>query len=263
MSNPTIFGVDLMSDSIDFIKKMWGGMGVPGMVVPTLSVEEIDKKIADLKAVEGWLSLNLNMLRGTIQGLEVQSATLSALQSIVAISMPKADEKPFSGFASGSPSSTTAAENPSDGTAAWAAMVSQFPFSFIPETTKTADEVTPKSEAAPIVASAPPREADSVPDKTTETQVPSATAGAWWDALQSQFKQVVSSVMAAEATQTKDASEALKPSAKPEPALKSKGATVKARAQANPKTSTTTATKASRKVAVKPAAARAKKVTPK
>jgi ribosomal protein L29 len=32
-------------------------MGVPGITAPTMSVEELDKKINDLKAVEAWLNL--------------------------------------------------------------------------------------------------------------------------------------------------------------------------------------------------------------
>ncbi len=76
----TIPGMDAVTDTLDFVKNLWGGMSVPGMglpgiVMPTLSVEEINKQIADLKAVESWLSLNMNMLRGTIQALEVQRAT--------------------------------------------------------------------------------------------------------------------------------------------------------------------------------------------
>jgi len=57
------------------------GVPMPGMVTPTLDVADIDKRIADLKSVENWLSLNLNVLRMTIQGLEMQKATLTAMQS--------------------------------------------------------------------------------------------------------------------------------------------------------------------------------------
>src|SRR3954463_3728875 len=87
MSNPNmsgIPGVGAMTDTLDFVKKMWGGMNIPGMAMPTLSVDDINKQIADLKAVESWLTLNMNMLRGTIQALEVQSATIAALQSMSA-----------------------------------------------------------------------------------------------------------------------------------------------------------------------------------
>ena len=71
------------ADPVEFLRKMWGNMGipVPGMVVPTLDVNELEKKIADLKAVEGWLKLNLNMLQLHIQGLEIQCGTLNAMKN--------------------------------------------------------------------------------------------------------------------------------------------------------------------------------------
>lgn len=71
-------------DPLEMLKSMWSGMGfaLPGMVTPTLDVSELDKRIADLKTVEGWLKMNLNMLQMTIQGLEVQRATLAALQTL-------------------------------------------------------------------------------------------------------------------------------------------------------------------------------------
>lgn len=72
------------TDSMDFLRKMWGNMGipVPGMVVPTLDVNELEKRITDLKAVEGWLKMNLNMLQLHIQGLEMQCGTLTAMKNL-------------------------------------------------------------------------------------------------------------------------------------------------------------------------------------
>jgi hypothetical protein len=72
-----------MPDPFEFLKSLWGPMGipVPGMVTPTLNVDEIDKRISDLRSVENWLNLNLNVLKMTIQGLEMQRTTLSAMQS--------------------------------------------------------------------------------------------------------------------------------------------------------------------------------------
>ena len=71
-------------DPFDFLKKLWGPTGLPlaGMMPPLLDPNEIDKRIADLKSVETWLGMNLNVLRMTIQGLEMQKATLSAFQSL-------------------------------------------------------------------------------------------------------------------------------------------------------------------------------------
>lgn len=70
-------------DPLEFVKSLWGGMGfsLPGMVTPTVDTDELAKRIADLKAVEGWLRMNLNMLQMSIQTLEMQRAALSAMQA--------------------------------------------------------------------------------------------------------------------------------------------------------------------------------------
>src|ERR1700735_843368 len=54
---------------------------VPKMVTPLTNPEELDRRITDLRAVEQWLKLNLHMLQSTIQGFEVQRATLATLQA--------------------------------------------------------------------------------------------------------------------------------------------------------------------------------------
>jgi hypothetical protein len=51
-------------------------------VAPTLSVEELDKRIQELKTVQFWLEQNTNALKATIQALEVQKMTLSTLQGM-------------------------------------------------------------------------------------------------------------------------------------------------------------------------------------
>ena len=103
-----------MTDTLDFVKNLWGGMGVPGMTAPTLSVDDLDKKIADLKAVEAWLALNSSMVRGTIQALEVQRGTLAALKSM-GDAFAKAAEQP----ASGKDTSAAGAMPPFADPAAW------------------------------------------------------------------------------------------------------------------------------------------------
>ncbi len=78
------------ADTLDFVKNLWGGMQIPGfnqaagMSIPTSWAQDLDKKIEDLKTVESWLQVNMSTLRGTIQTLEVQRATLVALQSMSA-----------------------------------------------------------------------------------------------------------------------------------------------------------------------------------
>jgi len=67
-------------DPFEFMKSLWAPMGLPGVMAPTLDVGEVDRRIAELKSVENWLNMNLAALRMTIQGLEMQRATLAAMQ---------------------------------------------------------------------------------------------------------------------------------------------------------------------------------------
>jgi hypothetical protein len=69
------------SDPFEMFRRLWGPLGVPvpGMAMPTLDPQEIEKRIADLRSVETWLNMNLNMLRLSIQGLEMQKAALQAM----------------------------------------------------------------------------------------------------------------------------------------------------------------------------------------
>lgn len=73
-----------LHDPLNFMRNMWGNMGfsLPGMVTPTFDVEELDKRIKDLKAVEGWLRMNLSMLQMTIQSLEMQRTTVSTVKAM-------------------------------------------------------------------------------------------------------------------------------------------------------------------------------------
>ena len=77
-------------DPFDLFRRLWGPLGVPlpGMAMPTLDPAEVDKRIADLRSIEAWLNMNLNMVRFSIQGLEVQRAALAAMR---AATEPKKD----------------------------------------------------------------------------------------------------------------------------------------------------------------------------
>ncbi len=68
-------------DPFELFRRLWGPLGVPvpGMAMPTLDPNEVERRIAELKSVEGWLAMNLNMLRMAIQGLEMQKAALQAM----------------------------------------------------------------------------------------------------------------------------------------------------------------------------------------
>ena len=51
-------------------------------VAPTISVEELEKRIDELKAVQFWLEQNSRALAATIQALEVQKMTLATLKGM-------------------------------------------------------------------------------------------------------------------------------------------------------------------------------------
>jgi hypothetical protein len=69
-------------DPFEMFRRLWGPLGVPlpGMAMPTLDPDEIEKRIAELRSVEAWLAMNLNMVKFSIQGLEVQKAALLAMR---------------------------------------------------------------------------------------------------------------------------------------------------------------------------------------
>ena len=79
-------------DPFEMFRRLWGPLGIPlpGMTMPTLDPGEIEKRIAELRAVEGWLSMNLNMLRMAIQGLEVQKAALEAMRATARVGIDAA-----------------------------------------------------------------------------------------------------------------------------------------------------------------------------
>ena len=78
-------------DPFEFFRRLWGPLGVPlpGMGMPTLDPKELDKRIADLRSIEGWLNMNLNMVKFSIQGLELQRATLQAMRNATEPLPPK------------------------------------------------------------------------------------------------------------------------------------------------------------------------------
>ena len=69
-------------DPFEMFRRLWGPLGVPipGMAVPTFDPQEVEKRISELRSVEAWLAMNLNMLKFAIQGLEMQRAALQAMK---------------------------------------------------------------------------------------------------------------------------------------------------------------------------------------
>ena len=80
-------------DFFEMFRRLWGPLGVPipGMAVPTFDPQEVEKRIAELRSVEAWLTMNLNMLKFSIQGLELQRAALQAMRDVT---QPREEPKP-------------------------------------------------------------------------------------------------------------------------------------------------------------------------
>lgn len=177
----------------DFLKNLAGGAaagagsvpGIPSLaswVAPTLSVEEVDKRIQELKTVQYWLEQNGHALKATIQALEVQKMTLSTLRG-----MNVRMEDIASAF-----TKQAAAMAPAPAAAAPAA--SAAPVEPEPEEVEEEDEL-PEEEEAPA------------PQKTKTRARPAAAKskageGAavidpmqWWGSLTEQFQQIASSAL--------------------------------------------------------------------
>jgi hypothetical protein len=172
-----------MTDTLDFVKNLWGNMNVPGVTAPSLSTDELDKRISDLKAVEAWLNMNLTMLRGTIQALEVQRGTLATLKSMSA-TMAQAMNQPGAG----------GAPNPFQS------------FFNLPDTGGQAAAPQPAGAGAPPAAPQPAQgaQAQAGAGAAPAAELPPSVASmpaavAWWNLLQDQFKQAVASTMSPEA----------------------------------------------------------------
>ena len=191
MSNPAMSnlpGFGAIAETMEMVRTMWGGastpgLGIPGMVMPTLSVDEINKQISDLKAVESWLTLNMNMLRGTIQALEVQSATISTLRSMGESLSAAIKPAPVK-----SPESTYSF---------FRAPVQQAPEPApVPQAAAPAARVEPVAEKPEPVEQAPAKKESAVrPASDTPFATPMADPAAWWNLLQDQFKQAVNTAM--------------------------------------------------------------------
>jgi hypothetical protein len=87
MSDNTNFGFAKLVPGFDFLQNLAKGasQSMPSLsnwVAPTLNVEELDKRITELKAVHFWLDQNSKALLATIQALEVQKMTLATLQGM-------------------------------------------------------------------------------------------------------------------------------------------------------------------------------------
>lgn len=246
-----------INDPLSFVKNLWGGMHVPGMVTPTVSVDELDKKIQDLKTVESWLNVNMTMLKGTIQALEVQRATISTLQ---AMSESFAQQMNQAGAAESK--SESKPDSKSDSKHADKHVNASWP---MPEAgtfkkTAAAAEAPAEPEAAmpaePVQTKA---KTESGVGSQAEAMSPFANTANLWGMLQDQFKQAVSKAMATESipenAKSVNASDSKNAAGKSAANVTSDKAPAKAAAKAPPKAVAKAAGKASPKASAKAATA--------
>ena len=85
---------DSSKELFEFFQKMWNPMSfpIPGMFQPTMDVEEVEKKIHELQAVENWLKMNLTFVQMTVKTLEMQKSALETIQE--SAKNPPPEKKP-------------------------------------------------------------------------------------------------------------------------------------------------------------------------
>jgi hypothetical protein len=189
MSDSSAFGFGKFVPGFDFLQNLsntaaqatpgTSAGAVPGMaswVAPTLSIEDIDKRIQELKSVLFWLEQNTTALKATIQAMEVQKMTLSTLQSM---NVSMADlAKAFTAKAP-APEPQAAAPKP----------------------------VTPQAapETKPVQADDAVKETPEEPAKAAASAKPAVDPMQWWGALTQQFQNIAAAAVkdvAAEAMKT-------------------------------------------------------------
>jgi len=197
-ANPLLASLEMMRQAFAGLA---GPAGMNSGLTPSLNPEELERKIAELKSVENWLKLNLSMLSSTIQGLEVQAATIATLKSFMAASADGLGAKAEPGAATVSP--------------AWSA---GWPMHQAPATTATpANTPTPEPQAAqPSSRNGRASAASSASANgvgVAPPHAPPAAALAWWDMLQQQFGQVAAATASSLASKAPTAASAKPPAA--------------------------------------------------
>lgn len=175
-------GFGQMLDGVEMVKRAWSNFNVPSAMLPTVDLDELDKRIADLKAVEQWLNVNQSMLHNTIQGLEIQRGTLAAIR---AFSEQAGMPSPMTSMAKAASPAPKASPFSTDG----------WPMK------PPAARAEPEAANKPAQAAAQPQPQDRPQEKTqTKPPAPEAPAqtesapgidpSAWWTMLQNSFSQI-------------------------------------------------------------------------
>ena len=203
MSDTSNFGFGKFVPGFDFLQSLAKGASssipqLPNLsnwVAPTISVEELEKRIDELKAVQFWLEQNSRALSATIQALEVQKMTLATLKGMNfsmgdvanAFKLKTADTV-MSGVQKAADTVSGAAE----AVAGAAARVTG---------RAAAEEETPdETEAEPAPAAQAKPKAKGKTAAAAEPAVVDPMQ--WWGALTSQFQQIAANAMKDAAKQT-------------------------------------------------------------
>lgn len=190
MTDSSAFGFGKFIPGFDFLQNLGKSGATPSglppfshWVAPTVSVEEIDKRIEELKAVHFWLEQNSKALAATVQALEVQKMTLSTLKGMNVNLSEMAKAFPFAAAAK-APAKHPLTDWPMSAAAQPAEAVAQ-PSQPQPQ---QAPEI-PKAQAAS--SSAETAEGPSDAAQTANM----ATAMQWWGALTQQFQHIAQQAM--------------------------------------------------------------------
>ncbi|PIF98796.1 PhaM family polyhydroxyalkanoate granule multifunctional regulatory protein [Comamonas sp. 26] len=194
------FGFGKFIPGFDFLQGLAQSAGtasspmgrVPQWVAPTVSVEEVDKRIAELKAVQFWLEQNGRALNATIQALEVQRMTLSTLKDMNVSMSELAKSFPFPGAAAAEAAKTASATS-HGGWPMWGGSAKAEP--------EPAPKVEPQPEPEPQATPQYEQKAQTA-DEPASGQTEKASQAAigqamqWWGALTQQFQQIAAKAMA-------------------------------------------------------------------
>ena len=214
MSDTSPFGFGKFVPGFDFLQNLAknaseGSSKMPGLsswIAPTLSVEDIEKRVEELKAVQFWLEQNSRALTATIQALEVQKMTLSTLKGMnvsmgdmASLFQPKSGSE---GKASAASSSTAADAFAGVTQAMTDAMVRATSAFATPAAAPSAaaDKAQPPAAAAPAPQEAPAATDTQGKDGKDEKQADKVLGSVidpmqWWGALTQQFQQIAASAL--------------------------------------------------------------------
>jgi hypothetical protein len=255
MSDTSAFGFGKFVPGFDFLKNLAQSsqQAQPGMaaampnmgnwVAPTLSIEELDKRIQELKAVQFWLDQNATALKATIQAMEVQKMTLSTLQGM---NVNMADlAKAFTASVPSAAAAFTSAPVASAAPPAAAAVV--------PEPVKQ-----PEPAAVPPEAGA---SAEAAASEAPAAAKPAVDPMQWWGSLTEQFQNIAAAALKDVAAQAlKDAPKTASKKTTSAGSVHTNanaGAKATASSTASPRASATAKKTTARKVPAKPAAKKA------